>query len=93
MQFLYFGQPILRTLRGSNAAESDLLTLFMCLEGANCFKKKRRKKAALTVLGFQSENTSSIENLWMCFYIQVKRRIQNEGQPCIISVSVLMEVE
>lgn len=42
----------------------------------------------------KSENTQTPLRRygWMCFYMKVKRRKINEGQPCIIPVSVPMEV-
>lgn len=55
--FYFFDKHILRlwskTLRGSEVAQSDFLTFFYVLN----VQTVKRKKVALTVIGFQSENT------------------------------------
>lgn len=50
LQFLWFGQPKPRTLRGRNAAQSDYLTVFMHHECVHYEKKKQN-----CTLGLQSK--------------------------------------
>lgn len=52
-----------------------------------CKLLKKEKEAALgTVIGFH-KHTASIDR----FHIEVMRSKSNEGKPCVIPVSVLME--